>query len=77
MDILQKIADQIINPAIILLFALALLYFLYGVLVYIQNAENPEKRKEGGRHMMYGVLGLVIMFGVYGILAILKNTFSI
>jgi hypothetical protein len=74
MNILQKIADQIINPAIFLLFALALLYFLYGVVIYIQNADSPEKRKEGGRHMIYGILGFVIMFGVYGIMRILQNT---
>ncbi len=35
---------MIINPLILFLFALAVVYFLYGVLEFIMNQENEEAK---------------------------------
>jgi len=67
----------IINPLIIILFALAVVYFLYGVFEFIANQENEEKKTTGKSHMMWGIIGIVIMMGVFTILNILMNTFNI
>ena len=67
----------IINPLIYLLFALAFAFFVYGVLEFLINQENDEKRTVGKSHMVYGIIGITIMFGVWAILNILLNTFSI
>ena len=73
-SVLSKLVENIINPLILLLFAVALIYFLWGVFVYIKNAEDSAKRIEGGKHILYGVIGLAIMIGVYGILNIVTST---
>src|SRR3990167_6433400 len=67
----------IINPLILLLFALAVVYFLYGVLEFIMNQENEDKKTSGKSHMLWGVIGITIMMGVWAILGVILNTFNI
>src|SRR3989344_2641849 len=74
---LGNVNTLIINPLIILLFALALAYFLYGMLEFIMNGANEEKRTSGKSHMLWGVVGLTIMIGVWTILGILLATLGI
>jgi hypothetical protein len=72
--LMGKIAKVIINPAIIFIFALALVYFLYGVFEFIQGAEDPKARETGRSHMIWGVIGMFIMMSVFTIMKILANT---
>lgn len=72
--LLGKINDQIVNPAILLLFVLALLYFIWGVIQYVIKADSDEERTQGKQHMVWGIVGMFIMVAVYGIIAIIKNT---
>lgn len=74
---MANVGRLIINPLITLLFALAAAYFLYGVFQFIANAQNDEKRTQGKSHMLWGVIGIVIMLGVWTILNIVLKTFNI
>src|SRR3990167_9337795 len=67
----------IVNPLIGLLFALAVVYFLYGVFEFLLNQENDEKKTTGKSHMLWGVVGITIMLGVWTILGIITNTLGI
>ena len=72
MDIIKKVNDAILTPIVYLLFALATGYFLYGVLKFIQNQDNETAQAEGKRHMVWGIVGIAIMVGVYGILHVIQ-----
>lgn len=72
---IANVNEEIINPLILLLFALALAYFLYGVFEFIANQSNDEKKTTGKGHMLWGIIGLTIMMGVWTILGIILNTF--
>ncbi|MBI2631094.1 hypothetical protein HYW73_02660 [Candidatus Nomurabacteria bacterium] len=74
---LGNVYVEIINPLIIFLFGLALVFFLYGVLEFILNQENEEAKTKGKSHMMWGIIGLVIMMGVWTILGMIINTFDL
>ncbi len=74
---LGKLNAKIINPLIEFAFIIALVVFLWGVMQFIRGASKEEKRKEGREHMMWGIVGFLIMFGVWGIINILVNTFGI
>jgi succinate dehydrogenase/fumarate reductase cytochrome b subunit len=74
---IAKVDELIINPLIGLLFALAVIYFLYGVFQFIANQENEEKKTAGKSHMLWGIIGITIMMGVWVILGIVLNTFGI
>lgn len=68
-DLVGKIKTNILNPIIAIMFGLAFVIFLYGVVEFIQGGANEKSIETGKRHMIYGILGLVIMLGVNGIIA--------
>jgi len=74
---LANVNREIINPLIILLFALAVAFFLYGVAEFIGNGDNEEKKTTGKQHMLWGIIGITIMMGVWAILYIILDTFGI
>lgn len=77
-EILTKINEIIINPLILLLFGIALLFFVYGVFEYIWKSNaNPAKMKEGRSHMFWGIIGMFIMISVFGFFKILLNTLPV
>lgn len=67
----------ILNPIIYLLFALAFVFFVYGVLEFLMNQENDEKKTIGKSHMIWGIIGITIMFGVWALLNIILGTLGI
>ncbi len=73
-DFINNVLDQIVNPIIYLLFGLAVLYFVYGVLDFIKNAAAPEKKPEGAKHIMWGIIGLFIMVSAIGLKHIIEST---
>ncbi|MDE2399913.1 MAG: hypothetical protein KGL67_02820 [Patescibacteria group bacterium] len=76
-DFIHKVDASIINPLIYLLFALAILFFLYGVLEFLLNQENEEKKTTGKSHMVWGIIGITIMLGVWAIMGLILNTLGI
>ena len=55
----------------------AFIVFIWGVFKYVKNAEDETERAEGRRGMIWGIIGLAIMFGAYGILNIATATFGL
>ncbi len=68
---------EIVNPFILLLIAVAGVLFSWGVFSFIMNAGESEKRAEGQKAILWGILGLAIMFGAYGIINIGTATFGL
>ncbi|MEK7126106.1 MAG: hypothetical protein AAB517_03070 [Patescibacteria group bacterium] len=76
-EFLEKVVVQIVNPIILLLAGAAFVLFIWGVFEFIAHAEDETKRKEGHQAMLWGIVGLVIIFGAYGIINIALGTFNI
>ncbi|MCF7834250.1 MAG: pilin [Candidatus Pacebacteria bacterium] len=74
---LNNLITQIINPAIVLMFALATVIFLFGVFKFISKADQEEGRTDGKNSMLWGVLGMTIMIGVWFLLGVIIETFGI
>jgi hypothetical protein len=72
-EIVTLVSRQILQPIVQLLFALATILFLWGVAEFIIHRDNEEERDKGKRHMIWGILGLVIMFGAIGIINVISN----
>jgi hypothetical protein len=75
-DITAGIVREIINPIVGILFALALVYFLYGLTVFIMNAGDSAKRVEAKSHMVWGLVGLTVMVAAWGIIGVAVGTFG-
>ena len=71
--IVGSFVTHLIQPVITLMFIVAILIFIWGVVEMIMNGGNDEARAKGSKHVMWGLIGLFIMFGVYGILNILAD----
>lgn len=76
-DFVDNINQIILFPTITLLSAVALLVFLWGAFEYFMNATNDTERQRGSRHMLFGVIGLVIMVSVWAILTVAANSFGL
>ena len=74
---LGRVVTQIINPLILLLAAGAFVVFLWGIFEFVRNAGESTKREDGRRAIMWGIVGLVIIFGAYGIINLALGTFGI
>jgi hypothetical protein len=57
------------------LFALALVMFLAGVVKYVKGGDNEETREAGRGLMLFGIIALFVMVGVWGFVEILYNSF--
>ncbi len=73
----QKLFEIIVDPAVQLLFALAIVYFVYGVFNYFIKGEDSAERTQGARHILWSTVGLFIMVSVWGIIEMLKNTLGV
>jgi hypothetical protein len=75
--LLVKIQNAIVNPVIALLFAAALLVFLWGVFQFVRASDSDEGRRTGGRHILWGAVGMGIMLSVFGIINVILNTLDV
>lgn len=74
---IANVNREIINPLILFLFALTVAYFLWGVFEFIVNQTNEEKKTVSKSHMMWGIIGITIMMGVWFILGVILRTLNI
>lgn len=64
--------NQILIPALL---TLAFFMFLWGVYNYfIAGGTNEEKRGEGAKFVMWAVIGLAVIFSVWGLVGLLLRT---
>jgi len=74
LTLMGKIYNMILNPIIGLLFGLAFMYFIWGVVKYALHGEEEKSRSEGRNAILWGIIGMFIMFGVFGILNLIIGT---
>ena len=70
-----KILD-ILGLLIPIIFGLALIFFFWGVAMFIFSAGDEKKREEGKYTLMWGIIILFIMISIWGIIKVLLNTFG-
>lgn len=74
---LAKIEAAILFPLMGLMVSVALLVFLWGAYEFVANASSDEAQTTGKSHMLYGIIGLLIIVSAYAILKIAAGTFGV
>lgn len=73
----SRLEEAFLFPIIGFMFALALLYFLWGAYEFVANAESDTARDTGKTHMLWGVVGMLVMLSAYAILSIAAGTVGV
>lgn len=73
-EVITKLVDNIIQPLVSLLFAVALVFFLWGMFKFLFHRDDAKEQEQGKQHMLYGVIGMFIMLSAYSILEVLGRT---
>jgi len=74
-DVLCKIGSilKLVLPIIV---ALGVVYFVWGVVTYVISSDE-EAKKSGKNRIIYGIIGLVVITSMWGLVAIVVDTFGI
>ena len=76
-QLVGRISAFLINPLIYLLFSVAFVVFLWGVAQFLFNVNGGDEEREAGkRHMLWGTIGMFLMFSAIAILQVLADTFG-
>ncbi|MES2213482.1 MAG: hypothetical protein V4473_01415 [Patescibacteria group bacterium] len=74
---LQKVSSVILNPLMELVFAIAFVYFVYGVVKFLSTDAADKSRIEARNAIFWGLVGMLIMFSTYGIIRFVLATFQV
>jgi uncharacterized membrane protein YjfL (UPF0719 family) len=75
--LVSRFVTYIINPAILLVIAAGFFLFVWGLVQFLLHLDEGTQREESLKHMLWGIVGMVVMFSVYGIVQLLDSTFSL
>ena len=77
-DLLSYLTCLIVKSFIPIIFAIAIVAFVWGVLqFFIFGAGEEAKREKGKQFIVWGLVALAVMLSVLGLGRILGNTFGI
>lgn len=68
-------ATSIGNTIIGIFIALAVIFIIYNVLMFIMKAGSDD-RKTYQKAILWGIVGLAVILSIWGLVAILTNTFG-
>ena len=74
-DIICRIG-AILNSIIPVLVVLGVVYFVWGVISYMIGADEEQKKK-GRDKIIYGIIGLVVIVGMWGLVNVVTSTFGL
>lgn len=76
-ELLANLNNVVVRPAILLLFGVAFVVFVWGIVEFIKNADDVKGRDTGKRSIIWGIVGMVIMVSVYGIINVVAGTIGV
>ena len=71
------VISNVVNGLIPIVLALTVLFFFWGLAMYLLDAGNSEKKADGIRIMVMGVAALFVMVSIWGIIGVLQQTFQV
>ncbi|MHB1086241.1 MAG: hypothetical protein ACYCZ0_00655 [Minisyncoccota bacterium] len=74
--LVDRFVDYIINPMILIVFATGFFLFVWGLVQFIYKLDEGAQ-SSGKQHMLWGIVGMLIMVSVYGIIGLIDETFDL
>lgn len=67
---------SLLNSVIPVLIALGVVYFVWGVVTFVISSDE-EAKTAGRNRIVFGIIGLAVIIGMWGLVNLLKNTFNL
>jgi len=68
---------SLLNVITTVIISLALVFFLWGLAIFILSAGDEEKREQGKKVMIWGAIAFTVMIGIWGIVQFLLDAFDL
>jgi mannose/fructose/N-acetylgalactosamine-specific phosphotransferase system component IID len=76
-DSVLSTISRIMNRIVPMLLGLAVIFFIWTLVKYMLSQGDEDGKKEARSQMFNGIIVIAVMLGVWGLAAILLNTFGI
>lgn len=70
----KGIIEQLVQPAVELMFVAAVLFFLWNVFKLIKNADQEEERAKFKAQITWGLVAIAVMASVWGLVSVLLGS---
>ena len=60
-----------------IMFALAVVVFGWGIVQYMSAGGDEEKIKAGKQHILWGIIGMALLFGIWGFATFIAKYFGV
>lgn len=67
----------LLKAAVALIFAGAVVFFLWNVFKYVMSAGDGEAKAEANKGIIYGIIGIAIMASVYGLISFIIGSLGL
>jgi len=75
-NVVYNIVTVVAGGLVPLLYVLAILYLMYGIVRYFFIEGGEEGQQKGRKTILYGFIGIFVIFAMWGIVNILLNTLN-
>jgi predicted tellurium resistance membrane protein TerC len=75
-QLISNIIQSLIQPFVLLLLLCAVILFIVGVIKFMMNSDNQEERTLGRSRIIWGLIGITIMLGAWGIVTLTARTIT-
>jgi|GEM_PF-534472 len=75
--ILQRFIQLILDPAVKVIFTAGLFLFFWGIIEFLWELKDGKAGEAGKQHMLWGMVGMLIMVSFGAIIQLIMNTFGI
>lgn len=73
-DLTSTVIIPVIKGIIRIFYVSLAIGLSYGVVLYFLNSDNEKKREEIKGYLLWGVIGITVAFGLWGIITVLSYT---
>ena len=73
-ELVGRIITTFNDTIVPVLVGFGVIMIIFGIFRYINAGDDPKKLAEGGKLVLWGVIGVFIMFSIWGLVALILNT---
>lgn len=70
---LYRTIVSLLNAAIVIIFILMTLFFVWGVFEYVRAGGDDKKIDQGKKHMIWGIIGMAVAAAAWGLVGWVLN----